>query len=45
MLFKNNIRRRDREVRCLVIDEPHVSLEALGRELGVLRPWEKLSDD
>jgi hypothetical protein len=44
--------RSDRQLRYLVIDEPQariqdldVSLEALGRELGVLKPWEKLSDD
>ncbi len=47
--------RSDRQLRYLMIDkidepqariqDPDVSLEALGRELGVLKPWEKLSDD
>ena len=44
--------RSDREVRYLVIDEPQmriedfdVNLEAYGRKLGVLRPWEKLADE
>ena len=44
--------RSDRQVNYLIIDEPQmriqdldVSLEALGRELGVLKPWERLSDD
>ena len=44
--------RSNRQVNYLIIDEPQmriqdldVSLEALGRELGVLKPWERLSDD
>ncbi len=44
--------RRDRQVRYLIIDERRaditdldVDLEELGRKLGVLKPWEKLSGD
>jgi hypothetical protein len=44
--------RSNREVNYLIIDEPQfrivdfdVEIEALGRQLGVLRPWEKLADD
>lgn len=44
--------RRDREVNYLIIDERQASiadldvdLEELGRKLGVLKPWEKLSED
>lgn len=44
--------RSNRQVNYLIIDEPQyrivdfdVEIEALGRQLGVLRPWEKLADD
>ncbi len=37
--------RRDRQVSYLVTNERlDVDIEELGRELGVLKPWEKLED-